>query len=545
MSSQSSSFGMIRTISCHDLFNMTALPKLKLLAGERKLSNIISRVNIMEVPDIQNWVQHNEFLITTGFSYQNNLDEFLTLIPYLVEKGVSAFAIKPKRFITEIPQSVIDCAEHYGLPLFELAEDTVFSNVVREVMEKVVSSETEHIMKLQDRLALVSNLMIQDHSISTLIEKIEKLIGNPLAVVDSRGQLITGKQNGQLFEFYYEQLLLKDTTLLMNLQKSCLDLIDMNGEQINIHVFNLWDSEKEPLRTIVLEANNICDELDSATVSHIQPYLNIRVRSEVTYLQVKNKYFDDFLQDWLNGHIKSLEELNVKGELYQLEDLASQHYQIAIVNFYSSLSARPDYSTLGALNKHEYESRFMFTIKEGKLIVIIPSEQDCEQATEQSLILLRKLLEKVLQTKQFSLCVGEIFPPIKLPDALEDVERLYVATNACCEKSDNVTWDKLGIYSVLTLLPAHKNIDKFLVQFIQPIIDYDQLHHSNLLHTLKSYFLMGCNIKSTAQHMFTHYNTVVYRLDKIKAILDISFDDSEIQLKLLLALKLYEMSQTI
>lgn len=73
------------------------------MAGECRLDNAISRVNIMEVPDIQNWAQANEFLVTTGYSHHHNMDAFLEIIPRLVERGVAALGIKPKRFITDIP----------------------------------------------------------------------------------------------------------------------------------------------------------------------------------------------------------------------------------------------------------------------------------------------------------------------------------------------------------------------------------------------------------------------------------------------------------
>lgn len=175
---------------CSDLYDMESLQNLKLLAGKDRLDNIISRVNIMEVPDIQNWAQANEFLVTTGYSYQNNMDAFLELIPHLVNRGVAAFGIKPKRFIAEIPQKIIDCAEAHGLPLFELPESTIFSNVVREVMEKVITFETRNILLLQRRLEQVSELMLHGYDMPGILEVVGEMIGNPISILNAFSQFI-------------------------------------------------------------------------------------------------------------------------------------------------------------------------------------------------------------------------------------------------------------------------------------------------------------------------------------------------------------------
>jgi len=533
------------SITCHDLFSMAALPHLKLLAGARNLSNIITRVNIMEVPDIQNWAQKHEFLITTGYSYQNNLDEFLNLIPKLVEKGVSAFAIKPRRFIEKIPQSVIDCAEKYGLPLFELADDTIFSNVVREVMEKVVSSEMSAILQLQDRLSQVSSLMLRGTNSIEILEELSRIIRNPIAIIAPAGQLIASEANYPLFEEVYEQLMVKDFHQEETHFHSTVTLKSKDDKYYTAQRFSLRAEKDETIVAIVIEDRSPCTALDISSIKHILPYLNIRIQSEAVNEQVKNKYLDNFLQDWLNGHIKSEEELDAKGKVFQLSQLSEFHYRVGIIHFASDLYVHPDFSALSLLNGQK-EHGFLFTVKDNQLIVIIADSRE-EGIGEEKQAALRRMIEKVCHTTHFAICLGESYKALALNEAIEDAERLYTAAKASAHsvKSELITWDKLGIYAVLTLLPAHKNVERFLEKYIHPIMAYDEQHHSNLLQTLQAYFQMGCNIRSTAQQMYTHYNTVVYRLDKIKTILNVTFDDPEIQFKLLLALKLYEMNQPI
>jgi len=52
------------------------------------------------------------------------------------------------------------------------------------------------------------------------------------------------------------------------------------------------------------------------------------------------------------------------------------------------------------------------------------------------------------------------------------------------------------------------------------LISFDQQNNANLVDTLAQYFQSGGNISDAAKNMFLHRNTFIYRLEKIKIILN-------------------------
>ncbi len=50
----------------------------------------------MEVPDIIDWVEEGEFLLTTAFSIRDRLDELEELITQLNNRGLAGIGIKTK-----------------------------------------------------------------------------------------------------------------------------------------------------------------------------------------------------------------------------------------------------------------------------------------------------------------------------------------------------------------------------------------------------------------------------------------------------------------
>lgn len=124
-----------------DLMSLGSLEGIEVLAGWDQLGNVIHNINVMEVPDVEDWVQKEEFLMTTGYMYRNHSERFLALIPKLKERRIAALGIKPRRYMDEIPPEVIACAKEYDLPLLALPAQTTFSLVIREVMEKILLSD--------------------------------------------------------------------------------------------------------------------------------------------------------------------------------------------------------------------------------------------------------------------------------------------------------------------------------------------------------------------------------------------------------------------
>jgi hypothetical protein len=61
------------------------------------------------------------------------------------------------------------------------------------------------------------------------------------------------------------------------------------------------------------------------------------------------------------------------------------------------------------------------------------------------------------------------------------------------------------------------------------------------MRTLEAYLDSNSSTKVTAQILFTHYNTVTYRIEKIQSLLGVDIEDSNIRLQLQIALKLDQL----
>lgn len=399
--------------TCSDLKSIPQLKQATIRAGSNGLNHEITRVNIMEVPDAINWVQCGEFLITTGYPFKESPHFLVDFIPQLAKKGVAAIGIKTKRFIFEIPEDALKTANYYHFPIFELPPSTIFSNVVREVMERII---------------------INDNRTQSILK--EKLI----------------KKNIEL------------------------------------------------------------------------------------------KYLDQFLQDWVLGKIKDTYDLIFRAKSNGIE-ISNNDIKFNVLTIHWTnidLSLRQKAKIVSSF-RHQclINQEIEVTLIGGDVnfILIYPSVK------EQN-ILIKKIADFMDYrfAKHFSICIGKTVTfANNLFQSYLQSKRISDIVKKCSIKDTYITYDDLGIFQILYLVPKSVEIDDFKNQFITPLIEYERKNNTPFIKTLICYFQNNCNVKKTSTKMYTHYNTIVYRLERIKEILHIDLENEEDKLQLQIALKFHQM----
>jgi hypothetical protein len=99
----------------------------------------------------------------------------------------------------------------------------------------------------------------------------------------------------------------------------------------------------------------------------------------------------------------------------------------------------------------------------------------------------------------------------------------------------NIIFDELGIFQLL-----YCNSDPDLLQVMYQralgvLEKYDMEHDTDYINTLRIYLLSDCNLIESAARLFTHRNTIVYRIRKIKDLLGTELDNSSVKFDLLMA----------
>lgn len=103
-----------------------------------------------------------------------------------------------------------------------------------------------------------------------------------------------------------------------------------------------------------------------------------------------------------------------------------------------------------------------------------------------------------------------------------------------------VLFDELGLFQILFSNGDTTLLTQIYRKYLGPLEAYDFEHESDYEATLKEYLLQDCSLVNTSKALFTHRNTTIYRIRKIKDILESEIDNAEVKFNLLMAFYIKE-----
>ncbi|TMB56768.1 MAG: PucR family transcriptional regulator, partial [Chloroflexi bacterium] len=133
---------MADSLSLRQALELPPLQNARVLAGGAGLDRRVSNVNVMEVPDILPWVRPEELLLTTAYPLRDDRAALDALVPELAAKGLAGIAVKPDRYLEEIPQTMLSAADACGFPLIELPPESSFNEIISAVLTVILNEQS-------------------------------------------------------------------------------------------------------------------------------------------------------------------------------------------------------------------------------------------------------------------------------------------------------------------------------------------------------------------------------------------------------------------
>ncbi|WP_411680300.1 PucR family transcriptional regulator [Clostridium thailandense] len=558
-------------ISLEQLLENNMLKGTKILAGRLGISRRITNVNVMEVPDIIGWVKKGEFLITTAYSIKDNISVLLELIPKLNEKGVAGLGIKVGRYIKELPQSIIDLAEELSFPIVQVPFNLSHTDVISIILNLVIEEQMGIHLKIEKFISEVMDIMVKGGTLKEIAGKLYENIGHPLAIYenisDSCEIILDIDSNiydqvvnrGLIDKFIGEQRTARSKNLKNEVDGTYNESIDnINGKsirRINVpiviekveygYIF-IWIDDKEL---------GLYDKLLIESYVHIIA-LNFVKRLSISNMESKYKleFFNNLLsndENRQNEAIESAKTFNFKlGLKYTvLVIYFSEHFKRKDIgqdksNFNKNIIA----NSIAVIDRiaREQKEAILYVDKSSSIVILYGSDpaEKPELIKKKAIYFCKRIEAEILKRfKEQKLKIGIGRPYIDMTRLNKSYEQAKIIVEKINKPEINsiLHYDDLGLYTILCFDGIQGELARFCNDTINPIVEYDKLNNTELIKTLKVYFDCNGNMRKISKVMFMHYNTIVYRIQKIKDITGIDFEDSDSRLKFELALKALEL----
>ncbi|WP_107068963.1 helix-turn-helix domain-containing protein [Streptomyces sp. 150FB] len=136
---------------------------------------------------------------------------------------------------------------------------------------------------------------------------------------------------------------------------------------------------------------------------------------------------------------------------------------------------------------------------------------------------------------------GAAETPHDLPRAYKEALRALELRTRSRRPYGSTSFEQLGLYRLLSTGNDYHEVERFVREWLGPLLDYDTRRHGDLVLTLTQYFACGGNYDGTAAALGVHRSTLRYRLQRIKEISGRDLGDVEHRLNLQVATRVWQI----
>ena len=544
------------------LLESEQFPKMKLLCGEKGLDLEVKGIRIIEIEDMERYLTGGEILITSFQVYLSCSDrEVEQHFEDLVKSDISGFIVKKRKEYDPTGRRLSLLEKHckkYEIPLVEISEDSYYWGIIRYVMIQVFDKDTARLKYFKITHDSFNTFILKNNgssnTASDIIKFLSIMIENPVVLYygDLNCMVSTNSDNSKLIlsdEIQpYKPNIITKFQYMKQMKGSCVQYV------VKFAIL----SEVEVYITIT-EENRELTELDYMAIENAIINLQYGFLSEFAQNEVKKTYQRDLIHNILNGLLSSKEMTEAAAQLGMKE---SDTYRVV------------DFHTIkkNVQRKYTKEQLHEVGVIEGELMHLLPDAliyRNMDQIvmiqqvdSDQTELEYQKEMEEIEEVIQqsilyrkkdtdFQIGIGksvEGYQRLKesYHEASRAIKYIDIIRLVTGDKNKSVVhYSNLGFFQIFGKVDDMTELERCIPETLKKLYLYDDEHKGELITTLQMYLRNNQSIKKTASAMFVHYRTISYRLEKIKQISGINFDNANEVLAVSNGLIIYKMLKEI
>lgn len=548
-------------ISVEEMLGLEILGDSKLAAGFRGIRNTVSRVNIMADPDILDWVQEGEFLLTTAYYFEkDNVKAQKELIKECSKKKLAGIGIKVIPYLDSLSREVLDLADELDFPLIDIHYSIPLSDIMMGIFKEVFNKQAsllERIEKLHEQLM---NVMLDGNGTNEIIKIIFNNIKNPV-VVNFNFSNDFYKEFGHIDPNIEKQLLEDVETFYnmgdsrANLKKLSEDKVLVGGKFVNRMIMPIVLKDNVYGHIFAWSTSTPLGGFDLSILEAASTTIALDVLQNLSVKEVEIRYRSDFFEDLISTDSRRKRKALERAHFFNLSH--DNYYVIEVISFKLKFKNQDSNDYLFDYLQ-DYTNTTVSTIEEimdyldlegivsARLngIQLLVGFEDLKSIDKR----LEELNEKILQS--FNQKLEKVEVKIGVGRAYKGLENAYksfsdalktIRTGKAITDKSVITFNELGIFKILCQDFLVEELEDFYNSTLKPLSDYDRQKSTELVRTLDAYFKYNGNLTRISEKLYTHYNTVLYRINRINEITGLDLNDPNDRLNLEIALKIKEI----
>lgn len=538
-----------------ELLTLEELQDAEYIGTKQSLSKNIKGITVIDSPDISLWLKGGETILTSFFPVKDlNDEEMKDWMHKLADKKISALIVKLREEFDSIPAPVMEVCKERNIPIISLPTAVPFIDIIYKVTRKIFNQDVEKLEYFREIHLRFTELSIQNVSDEVIIETLESLIGNPVTIYNELFKVIaTTDSEVELFyesdKFQVEENIKNTIFPIYRRFVIYPKLQDRECEQIMIPITTVNQTK---VMLVISAIHSGFSDFDFIAIENAATALSLNLAKKIAISEVEKKYKNEIIDDLLSGDIKDEDDIaeradNIKFDLnsrsavvvFTLKFNDKKVTSVARERYYNILINNIDYYLKNAIVRERFN----------QVIVIWPVHSGQSNKKKEMDSIKRSLgyvinkFESAVSDARVYAGIGSIADTVHdLPKSHKEAQEVLDVNEMSYQHDPVLSFEELGIYRLLYQFRNDNNrLKEFIPQSLQRLIDYNKSNREQLIETLEMFLMCQQNVSRSADRLYVHYKTVSYRLDKIKEITQMDYEDANEMLSVQVGLKILEI----
>jgi len=519
-------------VQLFEILELDAFKKVDVIAGSEGLSKEVEDAYVMEVPDIISYIGSGGLLFTTLYPIINDKEALENFIPKLNDQGLAGVAIKPGRYVANIPFYMIEQAEELSFPLLLLPDTANFSMLTNEILTKLLGMKTEELEFRNNISKKFYNLLLNGGDIKDLISYVSKLACMEMFVANDQLNFIDSstKESPTTFEFSIEEISERSSTKVNKHQNDSTSLIiDEEKYDKNDLIIHSIDAGRKTMGYLIILKNkrNRMSYLN-IVIEQTLILLAFLLQKRQSLIQTERNYLDNFIRSILHTQYTSQADLIERAKIFKwklhfpniilLINIENNDTEIKLSNYYKVLNSRIISQTIARICEIPIEN-VKTALYNDQIICFVSAAL----VNDLSVKLKRASDIFIVSLKKYgrvSVGISErIYGMNEISEAYDEallVQKIYKDVYASEQFVE--FYKDIGVFKIFHLIEDKSALHDYVEEKVGVLIQNDQDTEMDLVKTLDSLIENNMNIKESSKDLYVHYNTLRYRIDKIKEL---------------------------
>lgn len=522
-------------------------------AGHGGLGRRVRRLNVMEVPDILDFVKPHEFLVTTAYPLRERRDDLVDLLVGLDEAGLAGLGVKLGRYLDELPRAMVAAADERDFPLVLLPDTTSFDEVLNNVLTHILNDQTERLERSERIHRTFLHLVVAGGGVDAIVDELSDLIDAPTAIIALDGTVLGSRRlaevAGGLFDDPPEALTLSADTghLRIGADHVRVEVAPAAaGPRLFGHVVAVPPPRTPPATTS--DSVHTADDRMALESAATVTALALSMASEIQ--AVESKYQSDLMHDLLTGRTGTTADALRRATAFGWD--LDRPLITLVLQFEEPSDDAPSVDTgmrrrtpLAALLTPRLRARDprAAVVRFSEEVVVLTGAFTGPTARADAQEFLGAQVEAAAATTGLVVS-GGLSRPV---ETLSEIPRGYEQAMSALTIGRRIHgpghlahFDELGAHRVLSLIDDVEELRSFATEVLGDLADDDEATR-DLRATLEVLLATNLNVAESARRLHFHYNTLRYRIDKLEGMLGPFMDNAGVRLNVQLALLIHGM----